>query len=170
MNTKKRGYVVALVAAVVVLFGSMAVAFAAANSHPWPWSPAGQSAGTWQQGPGPGAGRMDPGRGWDNGYGAMMGPGPGGNNGYGGMMGPGPGGTNDSAAQISPAEAKKLADDWLVKNQPGAAAGPATQMPMGYVFTVTKDNQTVGTLMVNDDTGQVIYRQWSGPTPSASGT
>ena len=30
MNTKKRGYVVALVAAVVVLFGSMAVATRAA--------------------------------------------------------------------------------------------------------------------------------------------
>jgi hypothetical protein len=155
MSTKTRGYVVALVAAVVLLFGSMAVAVAAANSHTWPWSPAGQSAGAWQQGPGPGGGMMDRDRGWDNGY--------------GGMMGPGPGVSNDSA-QISLAEAKKLADDWLVENQPGAAAGPGTQMPMGYVFTVTMDNQTVGALMVNDDTGQVIYRQWYGPTPSASGT
>lgn len=120
MSTSRRGYVVALVAAVVVLFGSMAVAVAyAANSHPWPWSPAGQSAGAWQPGLGPGAGMMDPDRGWDDDD--------------GGMMGPGPGGDNDSAA-ISLAQARKLADDWLVENQPGAAAGPGTQMPLGYVF------------------------------------
>lgn len=156
MNTTRRGYIVALVAAVVVLLGSMAAAVAyAANSYSWPWSPAGQSGDAWQQGPGPGGDMMDRGRGWDNGSGGMMGPDADG---------------DDGPAQISLAQAKKLADDWIVENQPGGAAGSGTQMPVGYVFPVTKDDQIVGMLMVDDDTGQVIYRQWSGPTPSASGT
>jgi hypothetical protein len=43
-------------------------------------------------------------------------------------------------------------------------------MPTGYLFTVTRDGQSVGTILVADDTGQVTW--WGATrlpqTPSAS--
>jgi hypothetical protein len=37
-------------------------------------------------------------------------------------------------------------------------------MPMGYLFSVTRDGTSVGTIIVNDDTGQVAW--WGAPAPS----
>jgi hypothetical protein len=145
--------VAALVAALVVLVGSMAAAAAYATStDSWPWSQRAQSGTSWQGG----WGMMDRDQGDDEGY--------------GGMMSRGPSGFEGDGAAISLAEATKLADDWLAKNQPGMTAGPGVQMPMGYAFPLTRDSRTVGTLMVDDDSGQIVLRRWSDVTPNGDGT
>ena len=41
-------------------------------------------------------------------------------------------------------------------------------MPMGYLFTVIKDGKSVGTVIVNDDTGQVAWWGAAAPSPTAS--
>ena len=68
---------------------------------------------------------------------------------------------DQGTATITPTQAKAAADAWVAANQPGATVG-AVQMPMGYLFTVTKDGLSVGTIMVNDDTGQVTW--WGAAT------
>ncbi len=43
------------------------------------------------------------------------------------------------------------------------------QMPMGYLYTVTEDGRNVGTIIVNDDTGQVGWWAVAQPSPTTSG-
>jgi hypothetical protein len=74
------------------------------------------------------------------------------------------------APRVTPDSATAAADAWAAANQPGATVSAVTQMPMGYAFTVTRDGQSVGMILVADDTGQVTW--WGATrlpqTPSAS--
>lgn len=146
MTGQRRGYVIALVVAVLALVVSVgaAMTFMTTNNG---WYPA-QSSGPdgWRQGL---AG------------GPMMGQGRGG----GGMMGD----WNDQdTPSITADAATTAAKAWAAANQPGASVGAVVQMPMGYLFTVTKDGQSVGTIIVNDDTGQVGWWGAAQPSPTAN--
>jgi hypothetical protein len=55
-----------------------------------------------------------------------------------------------------------------VANQPGATVGAVVQMPMGYLFSVTRDGTRVGTIIVSDDTGQVAWWSAAQPSPASS--
>ena len=151
MSGQRRGYAIALVVAVLVLVVSMgAAATLMGTSSPWHWTNAtgpGDSEG-WRQGL--------------NG-GAMMGQGRGGS----GMMGDW---DEQGAPRITADSAKVAAEAWAATNQPGATVAAGGQMPMGYPFTVTEDGQSVGMIIVNDDTGQVTWLGAAQPsqTPSAS--
>jgi hypothetical protein len=132
----RRGYTIALVVAVAVLLGSMALTAVAVGMHRL----------------NPGSVRVTDGRpGW----------GP-------GMMDPRP----DDQAQVAPADAQRIAADWLAANQPGAVLGAGVARPRGYVFPVTRDGVRVGTLLVGDRDGQVYYRPLvvPSPTPTPSAT
>jgi hypothetical protein len=41
-------------------------------------------------------------------------------------------------------------------------------MPMGYLFPLTEDGRSVGTIIVNDDTGQVGWWAAAQPSPTAT--
>ena len=43
-------------------------------------------------------------------------------------------------------------------------------MPMGYLFTVTEDGANVGTIIVNDDTGQLGWLAVAQLSPTSSGS
>lgn len=132
----RRGYAIALVVAVAVLLGSMALTAMVVATH-----------------------RLDRGavRVTDGGPG--WGP---------GMMNP----RQDDQGQVSFTDAQRIASDWLSTNQPGAVLGTGVVMPRGYVFPVTRDGVRVGTLLVSDRDGRVVYRQLvvPSPTPSPSAT
>lgn len=151
MNNQRRVYVVALALAVTALVGSVGVSVAyAPSNNQWSGSPVCQSdTGHWP---------MMMGRG-DTGDGDAW---------HDGMMGQSRGGS-EGGGQLTLVEAKKLADGWLAKNQPGASADRGIQMPMGHIFTATKDGQTIGMVMVDDDSGQVGFHAASSPTPVATG-
>jgi hypothetical protein len=151
MTGQRRGYAIALAVAIMVLVASMGAAAALmGTSSNWDWDNAAGSGSS---------------EGWRQGLngGGMMGQGRGG----AGMMGDW---NQQDTTRITADAATAAAEAWAEANQPGATVGAGGQMPMGYLFTVTKDGQSVGTLIVNDDTGQVA---WWGPaqpsqTPSAS--
>ena len=159
--TRRGGYVAALVVAVGALVGSViaAVVFTT-TSGPWSLHRASQgtAAGDWRTGLA-GGGMMGSGTVSGDQSRGMMG------RSGGGMMGNWDG---NETASVTLAQAKTAADKWVAANQPGAAAGPGAQMPMGYVFTVTKDGQAIGMVMVNDDTGALSWVQYAQPTPAAS--
>lgn len=148
-GSRRTGYVIALVVAVLALLGSMAAVGALTlRSH----SRAGWSASLSQGGA----------RGGD-----WWGPGPGGM-----MRGGGRGGWGTALTQ---AEATKIATVWVSANQSGAQLGAPTEMPMGWVFNVTRSGARLGALVVFGN-GQVRYYPGGStvapsPTPSAgSGT
>jgi hypothetical protein len=149
MTGQRRGYVIALVAAVlalVVSFGATMAFMVAGNG--WHLDNSARVA------------RDD---GWRQGLagGGMMGQVRGG----GGMMGD----WNDQGSpSISAEAATTAARAWVAANQPGATVGAGVQMPMGYLFTVTKGVQPVGTIMVNDDTGRVTWWGAAEPSPTTS--
>lgn len=151
MTRQRRGYVIALVVAVVALIVSVgsAIGFVLTpRTGPADSRQLAPSSDGWQSGPGAG---MMGGQGWDG----------------GGMMDD----WNDQgAATITPAQAQAAAAAWVAANQPGATLNEGNRMPMGYLFTLTKDGRSVGTIIVNDDTGQVTW--WGATrlpqTPSAS--
>jgi hypothetical protein len=148
MTRQRRGYLIALVVAVLALIVSVgsAIGFALASRT----GPAGsrQLAPTsdgWQSGPGAG---MMGGQRW----------------GGGGMMDD----WNDQGtATITPAQAQAAAEAWVAANQPAASLNAGPWMPMGYLFTLTKDGVSVGTIVVDDDTGQVTWWQRATPWPSS---
>lgn len=148
MNGQRRSYAVALAAAVLVLVVSVgAAATLMGSGSSWNWNNAaaqGSSDG-WRQGL--------------NGGGGMMGQGRGG----GGMMGDW---NEQDTPRITADQAEATAQAWAAANQAGATVGAGALMPMGYLFTVTKDGQSVGTIIVSDDTGQVAW--WSPAQPSQS--
>ena len=139
MTGQRRAYVIALVAAVLALVVSLGAAMTFmtyGNSlHLTNSTPVSNPDG-WRQGLA-GDGWMDQGRGG------------------GGMMGDWNDQGDPDAASVTPEAAKSIADAWAVANQPGATMSAGVQMPMGYLFTVTEDGRNVGTIIVNDDTGQV---------------
>lgn len=153
----RRGYVVALAVAVAALVGSMGVAAAYAIGH-HEGGDFGPSAVREAEGPGFGPG------------GGREGMGPGG--GYGPGMGGGMGRWGDSGgdATVSLTQARSLAQAWVDKNAAGATLDSGFEMPMGYVFTVTKDNAVVARIMVNDDTGALMVRTATDAALTPSGT
>lgn len=151
MSGQRRGYAIALVVAVLALVGSVgAAATLMGPGASWHWTNAAGSASAdgWRQ---------------DLNGGGMMGHGRGG----AGMMGDW---NEQGAPRVTPDSATAAAEAWAAANQPGATVSAVTQMPMGYVFTVTRDGQSVGMILVADDTGQVTW--WGATrlpqTPSAS--
>ena len=75
------------------------------------------------------------------------------------------GGSDSGTAAVSLQQAQTIAQDWVTKNVAGATLDPGVTMPMGYLFTATRENQIVAQIMVNDDTGQVITRSVTSPAP-----
>jgi hypothetical protein len=149
MTGQRRGYVIALVVAVVALvvsFGA-AMTFMISGSG-WHLNDTAQSSSP---------------DGWRQGLvgGPMMGQGRGG----GGMMGDW---RDQGTGSITADAATAAAKAWTAANQPGATVGAGVQMPMGYLFTVTKDGQSLGTIVVNDDTGRVTWWGAAQPSPTTS--
>lgn len=149
MTGQRRGYVIALVVAVLALIVSIGAAMTVmASGNGWHMNNAAQASSPdgWRQGL---AG------------GGMMGQGRGG----GGMMGD----WNDQGTpSLTTDQATAAAEAWAAANQPGATVGAVVQMPMGYLFTLTKDGRSVGTIIVNDDTGQVGWWAAAQPSPTAT--
>jgi hypothetical protein len=149
MTGQRRGYVIALVVAVLALVLSFGAAMTFMTSgNGWHLNNSAQASSPegWRQGLA-GTGMMGQGRGG------------------GGMMGD----WNDQdTPSISADQAKTAAEAWAAANQPGATVGAVVQMPMGYLFALTKDGKSVGTIMVNDDTGQVVWWGAAAPSPPAS--
>ncbi len=137
--TSRRWYVGGLVAAVLVLVLSVVAVVAA--SRPGGWWPAAQSD-EWQ------SGEWHP-MGWH----------------AGGMMG---GWDHDEGDELDAQEAATAAAAWLADHEPGATLGDPVAMPMGYVFPVTRDGEMVGTIMVNEHTGQVAWLAAATPGPADS--
>ena len=81
--------------------------------------------------------------------------GPGWGSGPGGMMGGWGSADSGDAPEVTLDQAKEIADQWVATNQPGATADAGFQMPMGYVFVVSRD-------------GTVVARSWSTTTPARS--
>jgi hypothetical protein len=149
MTGQRRGYVIALVAAVLALVVSVGAAMTVvASGNGWHLNNSAQASSPegWRQGLA-GTGMMGQGRGG------------------GGMMGD----WNDQdTPSISADQAKTTAEAWAAASQPGATVGAGVPMPMGYLFTVTKDGRSVGTIIINDDTGQVGWWAASQPSPTAA--
>ena len=147
MTRQRRGYVIALVVAVLALVVSVGAAMAfMIPGTGWHVNNSAQAStpDDWRQGL---AGN------------GMMGQGRGG----GGMMGD----WNDQGTPSLTADAAKTAAEaWAAANQPGTTVGAVVQMPMGYLFTLTKDGHSVGTIVVDDDTGQVTWWGAAAPSPS----
>lgn len=149
MTGQRRGYVIALVVAVLALVVSLGAAMTfMASGNGWHLNNSAQAStpDSWRQGLA-GGGMMGQGRG------------------AGGMMGD----WNDQGTPtITPDAAKSAAEAWAATNQPGATVGALVRMPMGYLFTLTKDGRSVGTIVVNDDTGQVTWWGAAAPSPTPS--
>ncbi|HEY0949827.1 hypothetical protein [Nocardioides sp.] len=153
--TTRRAQVVALVAAVVVLLGSMA-AMAAWSAdrdddadfparvglvgHRWAWDDDGDR---------PWGGSMMGGR-WG---GSMMGgPWAGGPMmGWGGEVETIPG-----SGPVDEQGARDAAQTWVDEYAEGADLGDAETMPMGYWFRASEGDTVVAVIMVSDDTGTVV--------------
>jgi len=149
MTGQRRGYVIALVVAVLALVVSVGAAMTwMASGNGWHLNNAAQASSPdgWRQGL---AG------------GGMMGQGRGG----GEMMGD----WNDQdSPSITTDQARTAAEAWAGANQPGSTVGSGVQMPMGYLFPLTEDGRSVGTIIVNDDTGQVGWWAAAQPSPTAT--
>ena len=168
MITGRRGTWIGLVAAFVVLLTSVGLATAyAGNGDRWPWTPAPPDA----TGPAPygGYGGMmggdqrgwndngDPGNGWQDGYG------------NGGMMERDRDWSGQPTA-VTLTQAQAVADSWLASNRPGATVDQGRRAPVGYMFTVTENNQSVGVVMVSDDNGAAWWRatrSTASPSPTS---
>jgi hypothetical protein len=149
MTGQRRGYVVALVVAVLALVVSLGAALTVMTTNDgWHLNNAAQAAGPdgWRQGLA-GNGMMGQGRG------------------VRGMMGDW---KDQGTPRITTDQARTAAEAWAAANQPGGTVGAVVPLPMGYLFTVTKDGQNVGTVIVNDDTGQVAWWGAAQPTPTTS--
>jgi hypothetical protein len=149
MTGQRRGYVIALVVAVLALVVSVGAAMTVvASGNGWHLNNSARASSPEGWRPGlVGAGMMGQGRGG------------------GGMMG-------DWNDQVTPSitadQAQSTAEVWAAANQPGATVGAGVPMPMGYLFTVTEDGRSVGTIIINDDTGQVGWWPASQPSPTAA--
>lgn len=149
MTGQRRGYAIALVVAVLALVVSVGAAMTVMTSRSgWHLNNSAQASSP------------DGWRGGLDGDG-MMGQGRGG----GGMMGDW---HDQNTPTITADAAKTAAEAWAAANQPGATVGAGTQMPMGYLFTLTMDGKSVGTIIVNDDTGQVAWWGAAEASPTAS--
>jgi len=161
--TTRRAQVVALVAAVVVLLGSMAAMVAWADDddrgdfpagvglvgHRWAWDDDGDR---------PWGGSMMGGR-WG---GSMMG------GRWGGSM-MGWGGEVEAIPGSGPVEeqgARDAAQKWVDEYAQGAELSDAATMPMGYWFRASEGDTDVAVIMVSDDTGTVVGHLLDGRVPA----
>lgn len=142
MSARQGWYVAGLVAAVAALVLSVAaVAVVVAGSGPG-WRAASETpAETWRRGP------VDDG---------MMGRG-------GGM-----GRDWDEGSTVTVEQATATARAWVDAHEPGATLGTPVVMPRGYLFTVTTQDRVIGTIMVNEVTGRLVWRESAQPSPAAS--
>jgi hypothetical protein len=94
------------------------------------------------------------------------GPGPGAMMGTGGMMGdpswtaPQAGGA--SAGEVTPAEARTIAERWLRTADPGLGVGKPDAFPGYFTLHTTRSGRIEGMLSVNASTGTVWYHWWHG--------
>lgn len=66
------------------------------------------------------------------------------------------------SARISPAEARRLADQWLAGQQNGTTAGEPETFPGYYTLHTLRSGEVTGMLSVNAATGAVWYHWWHG--------
>lgn len=149
--TGRRGYAIALVAAVFVLLLSVggALVYAATTGG---WHPNGVAVASDSQ-------SADDG---DGGWGGYR------RGGRGGMMGDW---QDQDTPDITADQATAAAESWAADHQPGAVVGTPVLMPMGYLIPVTEDGQSVGTILVDEHTGKVIWwraDQTDQSTPSST--
>lgn len=144
MTTHRGWYVAGLVAAVLALALSVGAAAALVTHRTGVWGAPAASAEDWRSGAGGGL-RMGP---------------------HAGMMG----GWDDDQATITAEQATATAQAWVDAHESGATLGLPALMPRGYLFTVIRDGQVIGTVMVDDDTGRLVWRgavQPSAPTSAS---
>ncbi len=167
----RRAQLVTLVAAVVLLVGSVAATVAWTAGHDddgyggigmdrgrWGWDDDGDRP--WR-----GAGPMD---------GPMMrgqlrgGPMMGGSGTAGQMMGWG--GSTRTIAGSGPVDergARDAAQRWVEEYAAGASLGEPERMPMGYWFRASEDGTAAAVIMVVDDTGTVVGHLLGAWAPAA---
>lgn len=63
-------------------------------------------------------------------------------------------------------QARAEVQKWAAQYSPGAAVDDGVSMPMGYMFTASEDAHTVAVVMVDEDSGSVAGHLW---TTSRSG-
>lgn len=127
--TTRRSYVIALAAASLALMGSTGAATAyAGNASSTPSAQPAAVATNWNDGPG---WMMDPDTMMDGTW------------------------TVPADFTVTADQARAKAQAWITTRQPGATLGDAVTMPMGYRFTVTLNDTTIGVVMVNGTTGRV---------------
>jgi hypothetical protein len=68
-----------------------------------------------------------------------------------------------ASTEVEPAEAQRLADEWLERNRPGARADTPDAFPGYYTLHTLRDGEVEGMLSVHDRTGSVWYHSWHGP-------
>lgn len=148
MTGQRRGYAIALVAAVLALVASFAAVIFMTPGSSWQVdnSAQGSSPEAWRQGL-----ASDGWAGQDHEGGGMMGD-----------------RDHQDTPSITTDQAQTAAGQWAAANRPGATVGAGVHMPMGYQFTLTEDGKSVGTIIVNDDTGQVTWWGAVRPSPTAS--
>jgi len=165
--TTRRAQVVALVAAVVVLLGTMAamIAWSADRDddrgdfrvagHGWAWDDDGdrpwRGGGSMMDGDGPwGGGPM------------MGGPGAGGwMMGWGGDVETIPG-----SGPVDEQGARDAAQKWVDEYAAGAELSDAETMPRGYWFRASEGDTDVAVIMVDDDSGTVVGHLLDGRAPA----
>ncbi|MBI1379304.1 MAG: hypothetical protein GC157_17770 [Frankiales bacterium] len=86
----------------------------------------------------------------------------------GDMMGGYDEGADNGNATVDSDQAQSLAQAWVDKNAAGATLDGPVAMPMGYLFTLTRDDAIVAQIVVNSRSGAITVRTW--PTPSATAT
>lgn len=144
MTARRGWYIAGLVAAILALVLSVGAAVALLTPGTTWWGAPASSVEGWRRGL---AG------------GGMMG------QRQGGMMGDW---DEQGNASVSAEQAIASAKAWLAAHEPGATLGEPVRVPMGYMFPVTMDGVALGTVMVNDDTGQLVWMGAVQPSPSAS--
>jgi hypothetical protein len=168
MTTTRTTYVIALVAAVLVLLASMGAMVAMAASHSGPFDGQAHSRfGRYDSDAGPRAGSMMDGdagnRAWseEGEWGEM--PRMLAGRRSGGMAGWAYAetyGWNGSGA-VTATQARVEAQRWVDRYAEGAVLGDAVSMPMGYRFLALDGGTVVAMIMVDEDSGSVFGRLWA---------
>jgi hypothetical protein len=94
--------------------------------------------------------------------------------GNGSMMGSGEGGMMGRAGRVrqaseggemdvTPEQARSIANEYLARVTPGTEAGEAEEFYGYYTLHTEKDGETTGMLSVNGFSGEVWYHSWHGP-------
>lgn len=68
----------------------------------------------------------------------------------------------DSSAQLSPADATAIANEWLGRHRAGETASSPDAFPGYYTLHTRRNGKVSGMLSVNATTGDVWYHNWHG--------